>query len=416
MHPGTPLRLSPPPGALEPSGPLAPPAATDDASSPRLPSERLLRFAGVVAWTLTVLEEAVEAAARPGDGSHLVARFAPLALYLPALWWLLGPGLISPRRRVRTALLVLLSLIGTFLFPNLHYIVAATLPFLLEPRRALRWLAACNVLGVPWLVYVLIRDPGAAGMPAWIPGGGVLLATLGAHLGWQAFAFVIGLIAATERRQRHESQWLNRELVATQGLLADGVRLADRVELSRELHDTLGHHLTVLHLQLERAVQLSDGATRSAVEEARGIGKQLLGEVRRAVGHLRTAAVIDLRTALLTLAHGTGAPRVHVAFDERLQVRHAGQAHALFRCAQEALTNALRHAGAGNVWLEVREEEATLVLSAHDDGQGQRVVQEGHGLRGMRERLEALGGTLRIVTQEHAGFRLEARLPREVPT
>jgi signal transduction histidine kinase len=87
------------------------------------------------------------------------------------------------------------------------------------------------------------------------------------------------------------------------------------------------------------------------------------------------------------------------------------RAHALLRCAQEVLTNAVRHAGARNVWLELAGGPEGLELRARDDGRGAEAVRSGNGLNGMRERLEALGGRLAVESGPGRGFQVTAWLP-----
>lgn len=87
------------------------------------------------------------------------------------------------------------------------------------------------------------------------------------------------------------------------------------------------------------------------------------------------------------------------------------QAHTLFRCAQEIITNAIRHAGARNLWLTLERGDEGISLRARDDGQGADGVKPGNGLRGMRERVEEYGGRLKLEAQRGAGFSAEVFLP-----
>ena len=109
---------------------------------------------------------------------------------------------------------------------------------------------------------------------------------------------------------------------------------------------------------------------------------------------MREDQPIDLAGALRTLVAGIPRPRVHLDVPVSLQVEPA-LAHAIFRCAQEALTNAVRHAGAENVFLAIEEREGTISVVARDDGRGAASVKAGHGLTGLRERIEGMGDTWR---------------------
>jgi len=369
----------------------------------------LLRAAAAITWGIALVGWL--GMSSPHDGlDELTARFLPLALALPALLWLVGPRVTVGRRSY--TVLALVMVIAAFHTPDLLYPAAAVLPLVLPARRAALWLAVTDAVSLPWLWYQVVSDPVASGLTAH-PSLAAYAGLLGAHIGWQLFAFAIGLVAATERRQRRDTARLNAELVATQGLLAASARIAHQRELSRELHDALGHHLAALGLQLELAHGLATGRARDAVDEARGAARELATNVRGAVGALRTRDAVDLHAALTTIAHGTPEPRVHVAFEPGLAIADPARAHALFRCGQEAITNAIRHAGARQVWLEVARAHGGIELTVRDDGRGQPALRPGQGLRGMRERLEALGGRLELATATGAGFTVTGWLPPE---
>jgi signal transduction histidine kinase len=212
------------------------------------------------------------------------------------------------------------------------------------------------------------------------------------YLGFQALA----LFAA-------EGMW---KLSAAQTLQLENERLQERARISRELHDRLGHHLTALRLNLEIAEQRPD-----ALAAAREVARGLLGELREAVAELRDQDRLDLARALRTLAEEMPSPRVHVTASPSLSVRDPACALAVLRCAQEIATNAARHAGASNLWIEVAQEDGTVRLLARDDGRGADEVRSGNGLRGMRERLESAGGSLVIETAAGRGFSLRATIP-----
>jgi signal transduction histidine kinase len=194
-------------------------------------------------------------------------------------------------------------------------------------------------------------------------------------------------------------------LAAADELRMENGRLEERLRISRELHDRLGHHLTALKLNLEVAERSPE-----ALSAARKVARSLLAEVREAVAELREPERIDVCGALRTLAVELPAPRVHLNAPESLPLRDAG-ALTVLRCAQEMVTNAARHAQAENLWLELTQQGGTLMLSARDDGRGAADPQPGNGLRGMRERLESAGGTLLVRTAPGEGFSLRATLP-----
>lgn len=219
-----------------------------------------------------------------------------------------------------------------------------------------------------------------------------------------------------EAETARELAQTNRELRSAQAIIANNVRDAERLRISRELHDAWGHELTALGLQLEIASHVADpGRKNEHVSQAKGLASALLGKVRDVVASLRDAERYDLRDALATLAQSVPTPVIHlkIAPDVRVDPQ---QAHALMRCAQEAVTNSVRHARASNLWLEVTADSKGVRLVAQDDGPSARAISNvGSGLRGMRERIESLGGQLAVRTATGSGFTVDAWLPSAIP-
>jgi signal transduction histidine kinase len=113
------------------------------------------------------------------------------------------------------------------------------------------------------------------------------------------------------------------------------------------------------------------------------------------------------------LIAGIPHPRVHLRFEDDLRV-DAALAHTVFRCVQEALTNAVRHARAENVYLVIETKADTVAVTVRDDGRGVAELQAGHGLSGLRERIEAMGGKIEIEVQAGAGLTLRALFPPRI--
>jgi signal transduction histidine kinase len=188
------------------------------------------------------------------------------------------------------------------------------------------------------------------------------------------------------------------------------------MRISRELHDLLGHHLTALSLNLEVATHLSEGRAQEHVRQAQSLAKLLLSDVREAVSQLREGDAIDLREALDALIEGVPSLDIHLMLPPDFRVDDPARAQVLLRCAQEIITNAVRHAGARTLWLSLVRENGGVAIRARDDGQGAEGFNAGNGLRGMRERLAQFGGKLEIETARDRGFALDAWLPLENAT
>jgi signal transduction histidine kinase len=280
-------------------------------------------------------------------------------------------------------------------------VVAGLLPWMLAVKVAAAWLLVQNVL----LVITITSFPEVEFTEA------VFIS--GLFLGISLFAFIGSIAAIRQNESRDELRKVNSELRATQVLLAENTRMAERVRIARELHDLVGHHLTALTLNLEVATHLIDGKALEHVDQARSLAKQLLGDVREVVSDMRRGDQVDLARALRRLVEGVPEPRIHLDFPSDLVMVDPEQAHMLLRCVQEIITNSVRHARANNLWIRLSTSGGGIALSARDDGRGAGKIVAGHGLRGMNERLAQLGGKLEVESQQGAGFALHAWIPME---
>ncbi|OQO92922.1 two-component sensor histidine kinase [Saccharomonospora piscinae] len=211
-----------------------------------------------------------------------------------------------------------------------------------------------------------------------------------------------------DSRAQRELAEAHTELGATSALLAESSRSDERLRISRELHDLIGHQLTALTLELEVAAHHSTEPGRHHVLRARHIARELLGDVRTTVGELRERAP-DLRTTLERITGELPRPAVHLVVHDDVRADEEGTT-VLVRCVQEIVTNTIRHTTARNLWIDVAmTEQGGLTLSAVDDGPGADPVRPGHGLRGIQERVTALGG--RVAFAGERGFRVTAEVP-----
>lgn len=210
-----------------------------------------------------------------------------------------------------------------------------------------------------------------------------------------------------EQRMRRELTEAHVELQSASILLSESARTAERMRISRELHDLIGHQLTVLTLELETARHLDVDGSREHLDRADRVARDLLRDVRTTVGQLRTEAP-DLQRALQKLADA--APGLQVSLDVAPRVRvDEEQSATLVRATQEIVTNTLRHGEASGLWIEITADADAIVLHSRDDGIGVREVVLGNGLRGLHERFAELGGD--IAVDGHDGFRVTARMP-----
>jgi signal transduction histidine kinase len=367
----------------------------------------LLRGAGFLTWFLSGLPLFVPFVQLPALLQHPRYWLWLVCFLIFGVTFGLTPWTAdSPReRRVQVAslaaqaitALVMIVLVCTGKEGALLVLVAAQLGWFMSLRRALLWVATQAVL-----------------MLVILAAGGPLRATLSlmaTYIGFQVLALFSCFLAASEASARVELARANRELRATGELLANTSRLAERERISRELHDTLGHHLTALSLNLEAASHLAGDNALVQIQRAQSVTKLLLSDVRGVVSALRGEDPIGLAQALRSLVSGVPTPQIHLALADDLAIDDPIRAHTVLRCVQEIITNAIRHAGAANLWIELTRTGTGIAIRARDDGRGAKEVLPGHGLIGMRERLDHVGGTLEIATEPAKGFRIDAWMP-----
>jgi signal transduction histidine kinase len=197
----------------------------------------------------------------------------------------------------------------------------------------------------------------------------------------------------------------------TSGLLDISSRTSERLRIARDLHDLLGHHLTALTLNLETASHLAGGEAREQIEKSKAIARHLLADVRSVVSRLRDEEPVDLSAALASLRGVVDSPLLHLDLPPELSVRDAHIAQIALRSVQEIVTNAVRHSGARNLWVTLGADEQTLDIAARDDGAGTDHVRFGNGLRGIRERVEGVRGSLEVSSMRGRGFSVHVQLP-----
>jgi signal transduction histidine kinase len=208
------------------------------------------------------------------------------------------------------------------------------------------------------------------------------------------FSIIIGRLIVRERDSR---QQLRRYATEVEELATT----RERNRIAREIHDSVGHYLTVVNVQIEAA-----RATNSAehLDRAQELARQGLAELRRSVAMLRANEQRPLVVALQALVEDLvidGTPRPLTPAVE----------FTLFRAAQEAITNVTRHASATRTTCTLRYRTDDVVLVVADDGVGAVSTDGGFGLVGLRERALLVGGSVDIATAPGRGFALEVCIP-----
>ncbi|TPG10532.1 sensor histidine kinase [Rhodanobacter glycinis] len=218
--------------------------------------------------------------------------------------------------------------------------------------------------------------------------------------------FVICTIVTVEQ--------IHKEKDAALSLSHDEVRrlaaTAERERIGRDLHDLLGHTLSLITLKLELSRKLFDrdvDAARREVEEAEKVARHALAEVRSAVTGIRaTDLAAELASARLLLE----SSRVHLDYGDLPTDLPGDVERGLSLILREAVTNIARHADASQARIEIMHERASVCMQISDNGRG-GIEVDGNGLCGMRERVRALGGTLTFESPRGQGSRLRVVVP-----
>lgn len=346
--------------------------------------------------------EAVAANLEPGAFSVLLTTLA------------VGPLVVRHRYPLVVLVLTLVGLLllvatrNTVGASTLGCIVALYTLVAVAPRRH-------AVLGVTLMV--LAVGVGLAMRPVDLsPGGGVVNMVVFTAAG--VFGYTV-----RERRERYEA-----EVVSAQQRAARSAT-EERLRITRELHDIIGHAMSVMVVQAgvaERLIDTNPERARAAIAEIGDTGRRSMTEMRQVLDALREG---DLdapplpRDPLPTLSQ---VPELVAHIERsglRVNVKQEGDVArtalpdglqlAAYRVLQEALTNCLAHASASRAWVEIREGDGALTLVVTDDGRGTPTPGErtGQGLAGMRERVGLYGGDLVAGQRPEGGFRVEARFP-----
>ncbi len=235
------------------------------------------------------------------------------------------------------------------------------------------------------------------------------------HYPWGALAWlpittiIIGILVQFERSNARK----NAELALSHAEVRRMAAFAERERIGRDLHDLLGHTLSVVALKADLAGKLIDrdpqGAQREMTEVAR-IARDTLSEVRATVTNMRNAVLTAELASAKVLLHADNI-LLATQIDEILLKPDAESALAM--SLREAITNVQRHAGARYVEVRLQRDGKGVAMEIRDDGRGGE-LRAGNGLTGMRERLEAHGGSLELLgngERSDRGTTLVARLP-----
>jgi signal transduction histidine kinase len=378
----------------------------------RINHQQLLRFAGLFTWGMVgipLLYAGWQGFDQSGLSQPSVSGWIFSYLAFGVLYLLVTGQLNIYRRGWRDSVsLFLLTLFAiavsyyseTGLGSMLLTVIAGILPWLLPVRIGSVWLIISHLLVIP--VFIFSSD----GLTWWEAFLQSLL-----YAGFSTFVFVTGYVAKQQAAAREEQRRLIAELRAARTLLAENSRVGERLRISRELHDLLGHHLTALSLNLEVAGHLSEGKAQEHVKQSHALAKLLLSDVREAVSDMREGCAIDILAAIAPLVQPMPNLDIQLHADPGLTLEDSGVAQVILRCVQELITNTIKHARASKLEISLQKLDKLLILKSQDDGVGVTLARLGNGLQGMKERVMALNGQLLIQSTPGHGFSVSITLP-----
>ena len=377
-------------------------------------------LAPAVAGTLLAVLAAAQAIAAPASTSGIGAADLQIAFVLLALSTALPLGLLWAHPPAAGGCVCAACVLSLWAFHTVPVAGLAAL-LILEYRLGLhgsQLLAA--LLAAPFLVLALAGPAGAA---ARIPA--VLMAALGPAAAW----------AGAARRARNEAALHTAAQAVIAGSALEHTARGERARVSRELHDVVAHHISMIAVQAETARLATPGMPAAGARQLSAIGdtaRAALTEMRRLLGVLREdtrtgAAVRRPQPSLLQLnelldeARDASGSGIRLIIHGPMTVLDPGIELAAYRIIQEALTNARRHAEGAAVDVELDYTPDALRVRVRDNGPGPppapgspgvtAAPPGGHGLLGMRERAAAVGGELRTGPAIGGGFLVEATLP-----
>ena len=273
-------------------------------------------------------------------------------------------------------------------------------------------LAAYTIAGLTFAGLVLLRAAAHPGQPVSLTGAA------------GALAWLVAVIAASEGLRARRERMAQARAAREETERRRGSE--ERLRIAQELHDVLGHHVSLINVQAGVALYLMDDdpeQARTALAAIKQSSRELLHEMRATLGVLRG---VDERpphqpvpglARLDALASGTRAAGLPVTVEIRGAARDLPASVDLtaYRIVQEALTNARKHAGPARAHVVLHYDKDGLAVQVDDDGTGTvaapPVSDGGNGLPGMRERAQALGGTITAGPRPEGGFRVRAFLP-----
>lgn len=210
----------------------------------------------------------------------------------------------------------------------------------------------------------------------------------------QIFGFSAIESALREVKAKEEISAINKELVATRFMLKESSQRQERLRISRDLHDAIGHQLTGLALNLEVASHKVPAEFKPLIQQNTTLAKTLLSDVREVVKEMRQEEQFDLVDKLSSLIKQLPACQFHL--ESAPVIESLSLKQQLMFCLQEGVSNAIRHGKANQFTLSATKEHKQLTICLINNGSNKINAELGSGLVGMRERLANFNGQVSL--------------------
>lgn len=319
--------------------------------------------------------------------------------------------------------LILVELVGMHL--DIYYLsfLYAFLPFIAVMQ--LGWKAGCFMAVNVWLLYVFKLS---TTYPSWTHNINHVDAVLTFNI-MLVFILIMAKVILREQQSKQQTEKLLKALKQSNNQLQDYAEQIEtlaisqeRARLARDIHDTLGHYLTAISIQLEKAhvfFEHKPTESHSSIQQSKILADEALREVRHSVGMLRSNAQrFFFRQALERMIHRMKSGNMQTNLEIHGDPNQLSEPllMSLYRAAQEGLTNIQKHANATEIIVKIVIEPQEIRMLIQDNGRGFAIQQfenqsGNYGLSGLRERLRLVGGSLDIISKLGIQTQLQIFIP-----
>ena len=355
---------------------------------------------------------------------HMIPIQHIAILFLLGLMGLVLPSGSTLVKVVYTAIEIGLIFYGTVLgylhiLPTLYLIVVMRSCFLF--RSIGRWV-------ITGLVFVLFLSDQYKYTLRALPEDPDLQVHFGMHIVAETLVFGLGIFFVlqltnkiiTERQMRQKLADANEQLKEYSQKIEELATVQERNRIARDIHDSLGHALTSLNIQMQTAVKLWDKEptlAHSFLTQAQSLGKTAMQEVRKSISTLREDGreekPLEARIETLVDDYRKGTGLFICTNISRCSSVSKPVAKTIYRIIQESLTNIFKYAEATEVKIQLKTTSEQLSLTIEDNGKGfdLKKKRSGFGLRGMQERVTTVNGRFELITSPKNGCRIEVKIP-----